>query len=206
MTQVLETETHVIPKSLGSACTQRLTIGVKRWHSVLAWCLVTATHLAFFVDTANGQQNPIQQQVPEAPAAKTVQPVTSKRKWYGYQVLAADAVWITAVAVSEEPLVLLAYPFTGVVAHALNGRAEAAVGSLALRLFLPLTLGALAAAGGDGSAGAAVTIVGAGSAILIDSLALSWSPAGEPVRAGTAIVPVVVMDRGVHSLGVRGVF
>lgn len=206
MTQVLETETHVIPTPLGSACTQRLTIGVKRRHSVLAGCLATATHFAFTIDAANAQQRPLQPQVSEAKAGKIVQPAAPARKWYGYQVLAADAVWITAVAVSEEPLVLLAYPFTGVVAHALNGRAEAAVGSFALRLFLPLTLGAMGATGGDGWAGAGLAIVGAGSAILVDGLALSWGTAAESAGAGTAIAPVVVLNRGFHSVGIRGVF
>jgi hypothetical protein len=165
---------------------------------VLAGCLATATCFALSVTAAKAQQAPLQPHVPEPKAGKTVLTSTPTRKWYGYQVLAADAAWITAAAVSEEPLVLLAYPFTGVVAHALNARPEAAVGSLMLRLFLPVTLGS---AGGIRGA-----TVGAASAILLDSLALSWGAAREPAATGTATVPVVVMERGFHSVGVRGVF
>lgn len=149
--------------------------------------LLLAPAVAFAASPADAPQH-------HAPSARRHRPESVQRTWYGYQLAAADAVWITAALTMDEPLFLIAYPFTGVLTHALHGRPEAAIGSVVLRLLLPV---GLAAAGLDAA------IYGSAAAVSVDIAALSWETTS---NQQTTLVPLLSADRQLAGLAIRGGF
>jgi hypothetical protein len=119
--------------------------------------------------------------------------------WYGYQTLAADATAValafvsagknsTPVAIGAIGIYLLGAP----TVHALHGRPLATVGSLGLRIFLPLISSALGAATADCTnrvvndeacdfAPRVVGfLVGMAAAAVIDGAAVAWEREAAP--------------------------
>lgn len=142
---------------------------------------------------ASPEASPFQ---PRPHAPRSDQPQEVDHTWYGYQLAVADAAWITAAVAMREPLFLSAYPFTGVITHALHGRPEAAIGSLVLRLLLPV---GLAVAGPEAALYASATAVG------VDVCALSWETTTRTPTA-TTLVPVLSANRQLAGVAIRGVF
>jgi hypothetical protein len=152
------------------------------------------------------------------------------RRWYGWQVMSADAIALAAAgstalvadAVDGDPSTVGGavfaggYVLGGPTVHALQGRYGRAAGSLALRVGGPLLFGVLGyhLDPGDGGGedadediadsaqlGIAVGTVGA---LLLDWTSLAWAPvdrAREP-----RVVPTAAAGNGSFALGLAGRF
>lgn len=116
--------------------------------------------------------------------------------WYGWQNLLVDGAALALVPFAEDDtaeLVLGTYLFGGPIVHWSHGNVGRGFASLGLRVGTPLVLGfALASTcepgGGEYDClGALATgvLVGAGTAIVLDSIALAWEK--EPVPASLAV-------------------
>jgi hypothetical protein len=119
---------------------------------------------------------------------KVLAPQDTETHWYGWQTLLTDAGSFGAALLTQNAYALAAvYVLGAPVVHAAHGRAGAAVGSLALRVALPIAgiyLGAAAANCSaqfhheDDQCGLTESVIGFGlgmlAASVIDATALSW--------------------------------
>jgi hypothetical protein len=150
------------------------------------------------------------------------------RRWYGWQVMSADAVAIAAGA--STALVVDAaggdpssvgsavfaggYLLGGPTVHALQGRYGRAAGSLALRVGGPLLFGLVGhhldtsdtdGSGDDLGDSARIGVaLGTAAALLLDWSSLSWAPI-ETAREAR-VVPTATAGDGRVSLGLAGRF
>lgn len=131
-----------------------------------------------------------------APAAE---PKADERRSYGGQTLAADAISCGLIAgglwyIPTPPIGVLGYLFGGPVIHAAHGSAGKAVGSLGMRLGLPVfAMVAVAASAGGGSLGPFLppeggAALGAVTAAILDAAILANEPA-PGVRTRVVVVP-----------------
>jgi hypothetical protein len=138
----------------------------------------------------------------------------SSQDWYGWQILAADAVVIGGSAVlltSQEDddlgagVLLGGLALSGPVIHTLNGRADRIPTSLGLRVGAPLLAAAVFSAGCEGwdciGATAGGFIVGGLTAELVDVLRATTDVVDE-----SAIQPVVQLSHDATVLGAAGRF
>ncbi|MDB4934030.1 MAG: uncharacterized protein JWP87_1002 [Labilithrix sp.] len=149
----------------------------------------------------------------------------TESRWYGWQVLLVDGAAVVAGAATQElPIFLTMYAVGAPIVHAGHGRGGAALGSLGLRVGLPLVAGGVSYAllaqscgkdSGDycGLGAVAVGILAAGAgmvtASLIDVFAISHeSVAATPRRpkAFTVTPSAHVDPRGDFSVGAFGTF
>jgi hypothetical protein len=155
---------------------------------------------------------------------------TAPTHWYGWQILLADAsavslALLAGVAAELDHTgddtagvpfglgALATYLLGGPVIHVAHDRVGAGLGSLGLRLGLPLVgfgVGAAAAQGCDGflceAGGAALGgLVGIGAAIAIDAATLPYEPRGDDSGAAS-VVPLATLEHGRGWIGARGRF
>jgi len=151
--------------------------------------------------------------------------------WYGYQTLATDVAALgLALATDDDAMLFTAiglYALGAPAVHALHRRPLAAVGSVALRVGLPLVLSAVAAGMADCSKpvvndencdfGPRIIGLGLGvlTAVLADSIAVAWEPKGPPpsqpriARPASSFAEVSLSPvpmRGGAGLGFSGLF
>ncbi len=117
------------------------------------------------------------------PVATEVDPAP-RRQWYGWQTLLVDAAAVGFVVVGlrtqSTPVGytgVLTYLFGGPVVHAAHGRGGATLGSLALRLGVPLATGWILTGGSEDRASDAPGFgvsVGVPLAIALDATVLAW--------------------------------
>jgi hypothetical protein len=153
---------------------------------------------------------------------------TGPTRWYGYQLLLADALSVGlvyagagsgtgALATAGVGGMLLGAP----IVHAVQGEPGRAFGSLGLRLAMPLAGAAIAMWAydrgnrdsrscdcmGGALAGMGGMVLGLGAAMLTDALLLGWRPE-TPARKRTSIamIPSVGVAPGGGSVGLAGRF
>jgi hypothetical protein len=161
-----------------------------------------------------------------APPALAESAPASDYRWYGFELLAADALSLTAMyAGAASGTDALAVP--GVVGlfvaaplvHAVEGNGGRALGSLGVRLVLPIAGAALASwdydrndkgDGCDCMGGALATFggfaLGLVSAMAVDALVLGWEREAPPPRKQLSLVPTVAVTPGGGGVGLAGRF
>jgi hypothetical protein len=167
--------------------------------------------------------------VPPAAAAPTDGAgETGPTRWYGYQLLLADALsvgLIYAGAGSDTGALATAGVggmFLGApIVHAVQGEPGRAFGSLGLRLAMPLAGAAIAMWAYDRSnrdrescdcmggalAGMGGMVLGLGAAMLTDALFLGWRPeTSARQRRSIAMIPSIGVAPGGGSVGLAGRF
>lgn len=153
--------------------------------------------------------------------------------WYGYKLLLADALSIGVIAAGASTGAGAALAAPGIggaflaapIVHLTEGQRGRALGSLALRLLVPLGVGVIAAETqerrssecncmGGVFAFAGGMVLGLGAAMLLDAALLGWRPVGDVERAKTArarssslaLVPAFGVGPAGASVGVAGRF
>jgi hypothetical protein len=150
------------------------------------------------------------------------------RRWYGWQVMSADAVALAtagSVALLTDAadgdagsiggaVFATGYALGGPTIHALRGHYGRAAGSLALRVGGPLLFGLAGYhldtsdtddAGDDlGDSARIGVVIGTAGALLLDWTALAYEPVDRPREA--SVVPTAVAHRGGFALGLAGHF
>jgi hypothetical protein len=170
----------------------------------------------------------------EAPLAAP--PPPPHASWYGYETIAADATAGALTALSFQTNsgpaswgAIGVYVLGAPIVHAAHGRPLAALGSLGLRIGLPLLASAVGAATADCSSGRVVNdddchfgpsiaglAVGIVLGAIIDSAAIAWDPPSSPPpyrpAPGTEpwsirlLAPSAVPLRGGAALTLGGLF
>ena len=170
---------------------------------------------------------------PSSPAASAPSP---HERWYGYQTLLADAgalaVLVAGVAAHDrgtgQGIQIAAgavYVVGGPLVHLAHGRAQASLGSLGLRVGVPLAGGligigvAALAPDDDGDeyvVGTALGVLGgAAGAVALDAMLVAWErdPRGAPEPAASVPTasrngwhPSLILTAARVQLGVVGVF
>ena len=134
-----------------------------------------------------------------APGTRADVAPPARASWYGYQTFSADATAVALLLVAAEKNwdagaigAVGVYVLGAPLVHAAHRRPEAAVGSLAMRVLLPLLGSALGGASADCSMrvvndencdfGGKVMglVVGTAAAVIIDSAALAWERKAPP--------------------------
>jgi hypothetical protein len=149
------------------------------------------------------------------------------RRWYGWQVMSADAITLAAAgstalltdAVDGDPSTVGSavfaggYVLGGPTVHALQGRYGRAAGSLALRVGGPLLFGMIGhhldtadSEGGDdlGDSARIGVVLGTAAALLLDWSSLAWAPIEE--RREARVVPTASAGDGRFAVGLAGRF
>jgi hypothetical protein len=148
--------------------------------------------------------------------------------WYGYKLMLADAASVALVmagaSTNSDALAMtgLGGTFLGApLVHAVEGRGGRAVGSLGLRLLMPIAGAALAGWAYDrdhrddrecdcmGGAFAMMggMVLGMGTAMLVDALVLGWRTEAPVSKHKTvALIPSIAVTPGGGSLGLAGRF
>jgi hypothetical protein len=153
------------------------------------------------------------------------EPPETPQRWYGGWILAADGLALVSTAAISSAddslgpkLWAAAWLLDGPVVHVAHARPGAAVGSLALRVGLPIAggaLGYLVETGGrpdrsewfDGLGGALIGgLVGIVAAETVDTAALAWKSERAPAHGTTAIRAGVAPMRGGAALSLGGAF
>lgn len=158
--------------------------------------------------SANGHvQIPAQESTPD----QMVETVPStKRIWYGWQTLTADAISSTLIFAS--PLVdesrsligpgIFGYLVGGPIVHFVNARVGAGFASLGVRFGMPAATYILMASGTakcidsncGHDAGSVGLLLGYAGAIALDAAVLAWKRTPTQPTAGTSLVPLVGID------------
>lgn len=153
--------------------------------------------------------------------------------WYGYKLLLADALSIGVVMVGARSGLGAGLVAPGIggaflaapIVHLTEGQRGRALGSLGLRLLLPLGVGLVAAQSQERRSGecncmggvfafAGGMVLGLGAAMILDAALLGWRPVGEVERAqaakarsrSLALVPAFGVGPAGASVGVAGRF
>src|SRR5262249_8781630 len=82
-------------------------------------------------------------------ASSESQPPEADDRWYGWQILAADAGVFALAGVTNRPEVALGWGATGALVHGAHGNPGRALGSVLLRVALPIAGFAIGAAIGE---------------------------------------------------------
>ena len=186
--------------------------------------LATVALLTFQTSSALGSPGLLPPPAPPAENGDTAEP--ERTVWYGYKLMLADAASIGllfaagaadsgAIGVTGLASMFVAAP----VIHAMEGRNGRAVGSLGLRVLMPLTGGILASwaydRGRNGDdcdcmggviAGLGGMVLGMGAAMLVDGLVLGWRTEPRSAPKDLALIPTVGVAPGGASLGLAGRF
>lgn len=163
-------------------------------------------------------------------------PAQERQRWYGWQTLLSDATAVGLLGIagaSRNPDWLVpsgvVYGAGAPAIHLAHGRLGAAVGSLALRVWVPLVgsgIGLVAAhcsptpGDEDGNGSCALTgavygfIVGAGVAMVLDMAVLSWEPSKPetqeapppPPSFAWSVAPTMDPKSGAKGVSMVGTF
>lgn len=142
---------------------------------------------------------------------------STRRIWYGYQPLISDGISIALIALSADnidPLILgaLSYTFAPGVIHLLHDDGGKALGSIGLRLGLPILGGLLVPRGSSEeeypSATDVVFSVAILTAMVVDSSVLSFESVPVPTQAvgNFSLQPLILNYQGETVYGVGGTF
>ena len=146
-------------------------------------------------------------------AEERVEPVRFETQWYGWQPLVADTAALGLATQGGVNLILPAvgsYVVAAPVIHLVHGRVGAALGSLAVRIAMPVMFGQWLdrdCRGQEQCGPEAVggLVLGMAVAVMIDATALSWE--SKPVKPrSTAVMPTAAVTKEGLSLGLAGVF
>jgi hypothetical protein len=153
--------------------------------------------------------------------------VPEERRWYGTPMLVADATALAAFGVAPHlegtnaPTALVvsglaAYVVVSPVVHLLHDHGDRALGSLALRLGLPILgammgipLGGSCHTDDDSCVSRGLyygTLIGLGTAAIVDQL-MAFDRRERPARShGLSVAPTLAIGGGGGSLGLAGAF